>query len=301
MLPTWIYTAAEGQIAAIVTFSELPPGLIAVHVEGALRRLEAQGHIQLLWLDPAPALPRAQLTASGVAYAENDNERWNNQVFRDRAARNALLAWLHDQRDQPQGASLIINFFRDPRSIVAGHFSSAADVDAAAAYLQDKELIKGIGSEDHQHGPTWARLTAKGTDCIEQGGDVADYLTPRTTGTTYNFHAPVTGNNVAIGDNATQYTAINSTDAESIRILIEAVTQALPALALGTSNQQEAENAATQALTEIKELNPSHPRIQAALKKIGTVLAGAGNQALSAVLRAGIDYEMGKLGLPPGS
>jgi hypothetical protein len=302
VLLTWIYTAAEGYLTPIVPCTEFQPSTSPAQIEKALRRLEAQGHVNLYCLDGAVALPHAQLTMSGAVHVENNRERWNNRTYRDCSVRNALLAWLHDQSHSPQGAALISNFFGDPRCILAGHLATAADVDTAAAYLQDKRLIQGTGAEDHHLGPTWARLTANGIDCVEQGGDVADYLTPRPVGgATYHFHGPVSGTNVAVGDNATQHATINGIDTENIRILIEGITQALPGLALRGADEQEAKDAAAQALAEVKESQPSHPRLRAALTKIGSVLASAGNQALAAVLRAGIDYEMAKLGLPPGS
>jgi hypothetical protein len=52
-------------------------------------------------------------------------------------------------------------------------------------------------------------------------------------------------------------------------------------------------------LHEIRQGEPDHPRLYAALGKVRYVIARAGNQALAAVLSAAIDYERGKLGLPP--
>jgi hypothetical protein len=239
------------------------------------------------------------LTPAGAAHVESTRERWNSRVFRDRAARNALLAWLHDHDGAQQVPVSVADFLRDPRSALDGHFFSPADLDAAATYLCSKDLIEGVFVEE-QLGPIAAWLTAEGIDCMEQGGNVAEYLAPRQGGVTYNFHGPVSGTNVAVGDNATQHATINGIDADNLRTLIEGITQAFPALALRTGDQQEAEDAAAQALAEIKEAQPSHPRLRAALAKIGSALGNAGNQALAAVLRAGIDYEKAKLGLPPG-
>lgn len=297
VLLAWVYTACDGRLTALVTGGDFPAFADPTLMEDALRRLEARQDICLHWLDPAPALPHVQLTASGVARAETDHERRRNRVYRDRAARNAVLAWLHDQRDNPQGATLVARFFADPRSVIAGHFLSVADLDATTAYLLAKGLIQGVGFEDHQSGPTWARLTADGIDCIEQGGDVAEYLTPHPGGTAYHFHGPVTGTNVAVGDNASQHASISGFDADDVRIVMNAIIQAIPALALGADDQQEVTDAATNALAEAQKDKPSRSHIRKALEKIGGPLARASNQALSTVLQATIEYELRKLGL----
>jgi len=171
-----IYTAASGSITQIVLSAQLQPDISLATVEEGLRRLESQGRIQLHWLDPAPALPRVMLTAAGATRAEQSRERWANRIFRDRAARNALLAWIHDQGETPQGSVLITNFLRDPRSAVDGNFFSPGDLDAAAAYLCERGLIRGMAFVDQQHGPIRGRLTAEGIDCAEQGANVAEYF-----------------------------------------------------------------------------------------------------------------------------
>ena len=174
----WIHTATGGSLTQIAACAQFQPGLAPSIIEDALRRLQSQGLILLQWVEPAPALPHAMLTEPGAAHAERSRERWNDRVFRDRAARNALLAWIHDQGETPQGSVLIANFLRDPRSAVDGHFFSPANLDAAAAYLCEKKLIHSTAFIDKQRGPIRARLTAEGIDCAEQGANVAEYLTP---------------------------------------------------------------------------------------------------------------------------
>jgi hypothetical protein len=291
-----IYTATAGNRSATVACEGLRADIDLDVFEAAVRNLESQGRIQLHWPGPAPALPHATLTASGAAYAESARERWNSQVFRRRAARDALLAWLHDFEGAQHGPFPLAGFLRDPRRVVDGHFFSRRDIDGAATYLCQKGLMDGRFADDALIA---ASLTAEGIDCMEQGGNVAEYLTPHSIGVTYNFHAPVSGTNVALGDHATQYAAISSVDADSLRVLMKAVVEALPSLNMDLQAQKDVENATSEVVSEVGEHQADRPRLSKALLAVRGFLARAGNQALAAVLGAAIDYERAKLGLPP--
>jgi hypothetical protein len=294
-----IYVAAGGSLTDIVVVADIRLDVDDCKIEEGVRNLGAYDVIKLFQLDPPPVLPRVQLTNTGADLAKARIENWNSRVFRDRAARNVLLSWLHEYGDSPQGSVPLTNFWRDPRSAVEGHFFTAAELDAAAAYLHDKGLIEGTAFEDHHRGPRWARMTASGIDCLEQGGDVAEYLNPRPSGTTYNFNAPITGTNVAVGDNASQQqTTINGIDAENLATLMRAIVDALPTLDLSLTEQTEAVEAAGKVSAEIVRQQPDHSRLRRGLNKIRGVLTSAGQQSLATVLTATIDYELKKLGLP---
>jgi len=298
---SWIYTKAGGSITEIIRVSDFQPDVRAAKAEEALRRLRSQGLVQLHWLDPAPALPYAQLTSTGADLAQLNAREWDDAVVRDRATRNALLAFIRDHRDNPQGAVLVARFLQDRRSALNARFLSPADLDAAAAYLYDKGLIDGTFIEE-QRGPVYAWLKAEGSDCIEHGGDVAAYLVDKGRRvTTYNFNAPVSGTNVAVGHGATQISVSQGIDADSLRTLVRAITEAIPALGLDRPQQTEAEDAAREIGAEAQQSSPDRSRLQRALGGLRRILASSGQQALAAVLRAGIDYELAKIGLPPGS
>lgn len=286
-----------GDISQLANCDTIQPPLDPTATEAALRRLKAEGCIQLHRIQPPPRLPHVQLTATGAARAEHARQRWENRVHRDRAARNALLAWLHAQRATPQGPVPLAGFLHAPQSVIDGHFLTADDLAAAAGYLYQKSLITGLPADDT---PITAGLTADGTDCIEQGGDVANYLTPKPSGPTYNF-GPVSGTNIAVGDHATQHATIHGIDADNLRTLMQAITQAIPSLGLNSHDQEEADQTTQQIAAEIETHQPDHARLRAALKKIGATLANAGNQALAAILTAAINQERAKLGLPPGA
>jgi hypothetical protein len=194
----------------------------------------------------------------------------------------------------------LTNFLSDSRRALAGHFFTASDLDAAAAYLSERGLIEGTAHVSQLRGPAWARIKANGIDCIEQGGNVADYLTPPAGGVTYNFNAPLTGTNIAVGNNATQHASVSGIDSESLHTLMTAILQAMPSLGLDATNRKEAENAASQIIYEIGQPEPNRSRLRKTLTKIREALTPAARQALTVVLNALIDYECKRLGLPPG-
>jgi hypothetical protein len=119
-----------------------------------------------------------------------------------------------------------------------------------------------------------------------------------SAGAVYNFHGPISGSSLAVGDNAVQNTTINAIDARSLRTIVETVIQSLPSLSMDHELQREAEHAASEALNEIKLPRTDRQRLHAALTKLRLLLTRAGNQAASTVFGAAIDYELAKLGLP---
>ena len=116
----------------------------------------------------SPGLPEVMLTSDGAGYISALRLYWDDRMLRRGAARNALLAWLYDGGIDAKATSDIYEIFSDPRSFYGGQFFSVSDIDDAASYLQEKNLIDGTSFGGK-------RITASGTDCIEQGGDVAEY------------------------------------------------------------------------------------------------------------------------------
>jgi hypothetical protein len=239
------------------------------------------------------------LTGDGARRISALRRCWDDRVLRNHAARDAFLAWLHDQQRHGRGASDLKEFFNDPRSACSGQFFSMSDIGDAATYLADKKLIDAT-RRSREGDLLSARITANGLDCIERGGSVAEYANqPAKTSITYSFSAPVSGTNVAIGDGATQHATITSADLASVRTLIQAIAEALPGLGFDAQALNEAKDAASQVAVEMRQPQPDHHRLRAALGKMRDLLAQAGSQALAAVLSGAIDYERSKLGLPP--
>lgn len=283
-----------GGVSSVVSFPAVDPDIGSAVVRQVLGRLEAQGRIRLRDIDTSPDLPNVILTDDGVERITELRHRWTDHILRDRAARDALLAWLYDRRINASEASEVDEFFGDPRSAYSGQFFSLGDIDDAASYLQEKKLIAGRRVE-FARSLYLPRITASGIDCIEQGGSVAEYAKPAKTNVSINA---VTGN-VAIGDKATQHATVTGMDAGSLGILIQAIFEALPALDFDARILGQTTDAANDVAADIAQRQPDRPHLRTALGRLRDLLARAGSQALATVLGAAIDSELSKLGIPP--
>ncbi len=192
----------------VVQCPQVEPTVDPIVIAAALRLLESQGLIQI-------ALADVTLTESGAARVAQARRVMENPVARAQAARDALLAWLYDQRTGQQDAEHVDKFLSDPRSAANGLFFSLTDVDDAARYLQEKDLIDGA-RVDERRGPVIASITATGIDCAEQGGNVADFeKQPAKDSVSYSFNAPVSGTNIAVGGQATQHAVVHGPASEA--------------------------------------------------------------------------------------
>ena len=290
-----------GGVTSGVSCPRVDPDIDSAIIGQGLRELEAQGRIRLRDVGTSHDLPDVILTSDGLGHISALRRDWADRVLRDRAARDALLGWLYDWRGNAGGAIDVDYFFGEPRSVHSGQFFSLSDIDGAARYLQEKNLID---VERISTRLTFLRITAGGIDRVEQGGDVAEYgkpVKPSVSYTITSFTAPVTAMNITTGGQANQHATGSSLDAGSLRTLIQAIVEALPGLGLDTQFLNQAKEAANEATAEIEQPQPDQPRLHVALRKVRDLLAQAGSQALAAVLSAAIDYELGKLGIPPAN
>jgi hypothetical protein len=296
----WIGERTAGDPLGHVDLADLHDDLPAVHLVPAVRLLEHEGLIDVIW-GPEYSDPSAALTASGLQKLQDVERRWRQRSWREPAARDAVMNWIYEAEEGvPTGYLPITGFFRHRRSVVDGFMFSVDDVDRASAYLAEQGLIEGL-TVDQLRGPVQVRLTASGIDCMEKGLSVADYLDRRTGGTTNNFFGNISGSNLAWGDHATQHSTVNGVDAEGLKTLVDAVLHALPVMGLASPDQQAAEAAAADLAAEARAESPNPSRVHRVLRRLGAVLSNAGEQALSVVLKAAIDHVAASVGLPPGS
>lgn len=243
--------------------------------------------------------PEVVLTEAGAARVVSTRAVMTNSMRRGQAARNRLLAWLHEQRKDPRGAVHVDNMLRGRHGAVGGQFLTIEDVDDAASYLREKGLIAGSGVNERR-GPVLAHITADGIDCIERGGSVADYLRqPDKPDVAYNFHAPVSGANFAVGDHNAQYAAATGIDATGLRNVMEAITETIASLRMSPEDEHALMTATAEVTTEIALPAPDRSRISAAVKRVLTLLAKAGSQAVATAYKMALEAELTRLGLPP--
>lgn len=297
-----IYSTTKGRAW---TFVLCPPPEYEIDTEAiheALERMEKRQLVQRPTLDRGPELPTVGLTDAGAARVHANRLTWDNMAVRSQRARDALLAWLYDQQDHPQYFVHIQRFLGDARSLVSGQFFSPADVDGAASYLLEKQLIRGT-SIDQMNAPAMARITSAGIDCVENGGSVADHLRkqPPSGATGYTFNAPITATNFAAGDHAHQVANSHGMSGSEIRDLMQTVIEALPGLELRPVYAGEVTTIAAEVVAETNGNPGDHAKLRLALDRLRAVLAMSGKTALAAALTALIDSALTKLGLPPGA
>lgn len=243
--------------------------------------------------------PEVVLTEAGAARVVSTRAVMTNSLRRGQFARNRLLAWLHEQRKDPRGAVLVDNVLRGRHGAVGGQFFTIEDVDDAASYLREKGLIAGSGVNERR-GPVLAYITADGIDCIERGGNVAEYLRqPNKPDVAYNFHAPVSGANFAVGDHNAQYAAATGIDATGLRSVMVAITETIASLRMPPEDEHALTAATAEVTAEIALPAPDRSRISIAAKKILTLLAKAGSQAVATAYKMALEAELTRLGLPP--
>lgn len=138
-----------------------------------------------------------ELTPLGNTWVDSD------RALRRRAARGALLTWLGEQGATKQNPIDVTDFPAVKRA-VGRAFLSQADLTDASDFLVSEGLIERVA--DPPDGvPEKAWPTSKGVHCIEEGGNVSDYIERDGGRLSYNFYGPVSGANLAFGNRGQRY------------------------------------------------------------------------------------------------
>jgi hypothetical protein len=298
----WIYRSSDGNTTrAVWPQSFFHPDIDPEIIDEALHQLELEGKVRFAAsASPQDIVeelmakgPAVMLTEVGIAHIKE------SRVLRDRAARNALLAFAY----QEKGKGILQipeDFLTSSFSSMTGHRFSADDVLSASEYLLDKDLVVGDDRYvESARARGIKRLTASGYDCIEKGGDVAEYLKNSEQSSKYQITANANTGNLIIGDQRT-VKITQGTDVEGLSTLMQAVLQALPVLGLEDRAGEEARTAADQIIDEIQKTPPDRSRWSRAAYSLRRTLTSSAQQALAAVLVGVVDYELAKAGLPPG-
>ena len=265
-----------------VSCPRIDPDVGSALIHDAVHRLEARGLIRSsVAITAGMSTPRAtlavlkvMLTNEGIRRASELRSGWADGILRDRAARDAVLSWFYDQRIHPNKVVHANWIFGDPRSFYSGQFFSKDDIFDAVRYLRAKNLIEGSVSALEGDFSAFPRITASGIDCIEEGDGVAEYVKqPARASVTYTFNAPVSGTNVAIGDSATQQAAVYGMETDNLRVLIDAIVQALPSLGFNAQLFGETKGAVDVVAVEAGQSHPDRNRLHAALGKTRDLLA----------------------------
>jgi hypothetical protein len=175
-------------------------------------------------------------------------------------------------------------FAQEASAVWEGVQFTSIEIQDAAEYLSDKELIKGV-SVDQLRGPVRAEITTSGIDCVtDWEGDVAEFLRgQRAGGPSITTHGPciagdANGANMA-WENSGGVTQNHSTGdqvAPGFEALAEAVAEILKQLSaygLSPDDQQDAEDAANEVLAEVTKPQPEPRRVRRAVAALRGFLA----------------------------
>lgn len=300
LILSWIYdhTVADGTES--VHISRFHPDVDASGLEHAVQALEAAGLARTEAKTPAAA-GLVSLTSEGVEAASRNDEAWTNPVIRDVAARETLLAWLYREGvGHRQGGAIDLDrYLRSSDCVVAGHVLEKRDLERASAYLSEQGLIE---CKPDRLYPRYVdvRLTSKGADCVQYQGNIVQFIDQLNRNSTYNFFGPISGSNLAWGNQARQSATTSGIDADSLLTLMTALSEALPAMQLNEADRTALESAVGEAEAEAHREVLNRSRLHRLLEGVRSGLAQTGKQALSIVLTAAVDHAMGQIGLPPG-
>jgi hypothetical protein len=226
------------------------------------------------------SVPCGALTLPGVDAVRR--RRREAPAARRRALYAALLRRLHEQEEA--GANMPVV---SPALLEGGPFRPGvtdSEVDRAAAYLVDNDLIRGIPVAE-KAGPVRASVTSKGLDCLDNyGGDVTAYLERGRRGGGGTTIGTVTvhnsSGNVAIAGDATQHVT-TEVDLAALARIIQALLDGLPRYQLPP--EAAAGEALREAQRELESPNPDPGRIRSAISRVGAALAKVAAEAWPAL------------------
>lgn len=263
---------------------------------------------QELWRGTARSLKQDDLILLGDGYGfegwcvaitdagRDAIERWrahrDSPAARRETAQANILRWLADQADDSGWHRL-----HDIAGTDLGHHEGVqltqSQIARAAEQLQHDGLIEGDDGVAELPGPFTVRLTRAGLNCVESGDTVSDYLQkqqrPGTTNIT-NFNAPVSGNvnwaSQHVSQNATTNTGIVG---DELRLLVQAIVQALPALDLTDEQAAAVTRDAHVIEAELQHHTPESQSIVKSMMKrtFDTIQAETSNQLAAYLVTTG--------------
>jgi hypothetical protein len=225
------------------------------------------------------------LTLSGIRYVNAQRARRNDPVQRRTAARDGLLRWLHEQDPDGDGWTDTEQVLTSGHSWFEGSRLTADEIYRAAEYLKRNGLIDGIEVAEFR-GPVKCQITFDGQECMERGGNVANYIGGRRTATSITTSIGTINNSgaMAIGstDN-TQHVSAN-VDPTVMAAFVQMLLRELPNLQLGTDREAAASTALVEVQREVAQANPDGGRVTQAFGRFAGYVGDAGKPVLTALL-----------------
>jgi hypothetical protein len=292
----WLYEMAKGATDTFVPANEFFQGE-AINSTEELQLARQWAREGLINNGSGLAGVSAAITHQGIEHVNALRQRRADPAQRRAAAVNGLLRWLDEVAPDGEGWTDVDDFLSSPRSWFAGVQLTRVQVDRAAEYLKNAKLIDGSVVAEYR-GPVNAQITAAGQECVEQGGDVAEFLrrerstAPAITtniGTIHNTGALAVGST-----NVTQHVAANM-DLTAMAGFIQMMLRELSTLQMGAEREAQAREALAEVQREVEQPDPDRGRVARAFGRFVEYLGDAGKPVLTAAFMLAAHH----YGLPP--
>lgn len=230
----------------------------------------------------------AAITPAGRDTVEQWRARRDDPTARQDTAENNLLRWLADQDDDGSGWHQLYHFQTSPLAQHEGVPLTQMQIGRAAEQLRSDGLIDGDEGAAELPGPLLVRITRAGRDCIRSGATVSDYLRRPSAGTTNitTFHGPVSGTVAWASERVTQHaTTTTGAVGDELRLLVQAIVAALPALNL-TAEQEAAVTRDAEVIEgELQRQTPeSQAIVRSMIRRTLDTIQGEANNQLAVYL-----------------
>lgn len=284
----WVFDRSDGSPLGDVDITEFGAehGLDSERTYTLLRQCKARGHLD----DKHSTMgtPAANLTGYGRAWVEERRRRRGDKVQRMIAARNGLLRWLWEMKQDGRGFPVVKDFLKTAESRFEGGLLTEEEVDRAAASLVEHGLIHGMKSHGRR-GPVRAETTGEGDRCVEQySGDVMAYEQAKhKSGPTYNFGGDNNGN-ISTGDHNELHATTNQwAMAAEVMKVVEQFRQARPTLTLPEEVKAVVVATVEELEREASSGTPDVSRVRRGLQRLGEHLNTATAGALGNLIAVG--------------
>lgn len=284
----WVYDQSDDAPAGAVDFREFSEthGLDLNASFELLRQCTERGFVDRR--HSTLGIPMANLTNYGREWVETRRRRRSDKVQRMIAARNGLLRFLWEKKQDGVGFPLVEGFLKTSDARFEGDILTEGEVDRAAASLTERKLIRGM-KPSGRRGPVRAETTDEGDRCVEQhSGDVMAYEQAKhKSGPTFVFGGDNKGN-VSAGDHNTLNSTVFEADGTAeVMKLVEQYRQAKPTIDLPAEAEAEVVETMDELEREVNSANPDVGKIRRGLQIVGAHLNTAAAGALGNLIAVG--------------
>jgi hypothetical protein len=183
-----------------------------------------------------------------------------------------------------------------------GDVLGQSSLTAAAQRLADAGLVEAISDFAEIEGPTRVRITMLGRRCVESGLWVDEFLQRerRQEPTVQNvFSGQFTGSNIAASSSNFSQTLSTSGEAvDDLKIMVQAVLEALQLLGLSEDQAREVQRSAETVQGELERAEPDVPMVKTLMGRIVSGIGEGAKTATAASLSLLMKWQLARMGIP---